>query len=167
MKYRFCPLCGQRLEGRMLGDEGLVPYCESCTRPFFDSFTTCIIVAVADEYDKIAVLKHAGSKGTYRGLVAGYIKPGETAEETARREVAEELGLSVGRLALVQTYWFEPGDQLMIGFIARTQHGEFSLSGEIEAAEWMTASHAQNHMRPGGPAWRLVECYMHELAKKG
>ena len=46
MRHTFCPDCGQRLTARALGDEGLVPWCDGCQRPWFDSFSTCIIAAV-------------------------------------------------------------------------------------------------------------------------
>ncbi len=160
MRSIYCPLCGKKLALKALGDEGDVPWCESCSRPFFDSFSTCVIALVANEMGEIAVLRETGRP--YGGLVAGYVKPGETAEETARREIGEELGLSVQSLQLVQTYWFERGGQLMIGFFARAQKAPFALSVEVEDAVWMRAEEAQSAMHPGGPAFELVARYREE-----
>lgn len=164
MRSIYCPLCGKKLALRTLGDEGDVPWCEDCSRPFFDSFSTCVIALVADELGEIAVLKE--NSRPYGGLVAGYVKPGENAEETARREILEELGLFVQALQLVRTYWFERGGQLMIGFFARVQKAPFALSREIMNAVWMRPEEAQKAMRPGGPAFQLVTQFMEEGSSK-
>ena len=50
MKFTYCPDCGTKLIQKEIGDEGLVPWCECCNKPFFDMFSTCIIALVADEY---------------------------------------------------------------------------------------------------------------------
>lgn len=157
MRSIYCPLCGKKLACRSLGDEGDVPWCEACERPYFDSFSTCVIALVANELGEIAVLRE--NSRTYGGLVAGYVKPGECAEETARREIAEELGLSVHTLEPVRTYWFDRGEQLMLGFFARVKKAPFTLSSEIRDATWMSAADAQSAMRPGGPAYQLVGQY--------
>lgn len=156
----FCPLCGSRLTARTLGDEGDVPYCEHCARPFFDSFSSCVICAAAAPDGRIAVLKNAGSKGPFRGLVAGYIKPGESAEEAAVREIAEELGQTALRVIPVRTYWFARGDQLMIGMIVHVNGGQLTPSCELDSAEWMTAEDALACMHPGGPAYQLTSHYI-------
>lgn len=160
MRSIYCPLCGKKLAHKALGDEGDVPWCEACSRPFFDSFSTCVIALVFNELGDIAVLTENGRP--YGGLVAGYVKPGETAEEAARREIGEELGLKVQALQIVRTYWFERGEQLMVGFFARAQKAPFALSGEIESAIWMRPEEAQKAMRPGGPAFQLVARYNEE-----
>ena len=43
MKFRYCPDCGALLSGRVLGDEGLVPWCERCGKPWFDMFPSAVI----------------------------------------------------------------------------------------------------------------------------
>jgi len=54
--------------------------------------TTSVILSK----DKILILKRSDDVSTYKGrwaCVSGYIEKGETADETARREISEELGL--------------------------------------------------------------------------
>lgn len=163
MRHVFCPLCGARLGARALGDDGETPYCERCGRPFFDAFSTCVIALVADELDEVAVLSQYGMQ--HGSLVAGYVKPGESAEEAAAREIGEELGLRVQSLSLEETYWFARGEQLMIGFFARVHRAPFSLSGEVDGAAWVDASCAAERMRPGGPAWRLARRFAERKEK--
>ncbi len=70
--------------------------------------------------------------------VAGLREPGETLEEVARREVAEEAGLEVGRLQPAGAYRSSPGatNELVHVFIAEVtapaEGGIFGLAGEHE-----------------------------------
>lgn len=42
-------------------------------------------------------------------IIAGILDPGETPEQTARREVDEEIGLSISRLEHISTFYPSPG----------------------------------------------------------
>ena len=91
------------------------------------------------------------------------MKPGETAEYTAAREVEEEIGVPVERLRFVGTYWFGKKDMLMIGFIAEAKKRELKMSGEVDAAEWVDASRAIDMVHPGGSvSYALLEYYLKE-----
>ena len=57
MRYLYCPQCGNKLTLRQAGDEGAVPFCERCKKLWFDSFSSCSIVLVANEYNEIALLR--------------------------------------------------------------------------------------------------------------
>nr|MBQ8245121.1 NUDIX domain-containing protein [Oscillospiraceae bacterium] len=149
MRFTYCPDCGSRLVPRPIGDEGLVPYCESCKKPLFELFSTCIIVMVVNEYEEVALLKQGYLSSVYWVLVSGYMKPGESAEECTRREVQEEIGLELEQLQIVGTDWFARREQLMIGFIARAKKREFTLSGEVEEARWVPVEEAPGLMHPG------------------
>ena len=89
MRYKYCPECGAKLNKRQAGDDGLVPYCDNCKRYWFDSFSSCVIVMVVNELHEIALLKQSYISDQYETFVAGYITPGENAEEAATREVKE------------------------------------------------------------------------------
>lgn len=55
MKYKFCPQCGSGLKPKMAGDDGEVPFCYECNKYWFDSFESCVIVLVYNEFDEIVV----------------------------------------------------------------------------------------------------------------
>lgn len=151
MRYRFCPQCGQRLELRQAGDDGAVPYCPECRRHWFDAFESCVIVMVVNPQREIALLRQSYLSTQYETFVSGYMMPGETAEETAVREVREELGLTVERLEYGGTHWFAERDQLMHAFIGHTQGGSFTLSSEVDSAEWVPLAEAEQRMFPDRP----------------
>ena len=149
MRFEYCPHCGTKAVQREIGDEGLMPYCESCERPLFDMFPVCVLCAAADEEGRFLLIKQSYvSCANYVG-VAGYIKSGESAEDAARREVAEELGIEPVSVTLLGTYPYAKKDMLMIGFLARIPHAEPKLSGEVDNAEWFDAEGALKAVRGG------------------
>ena len=151
MRYDYCPKCGARLTLRQAGDDGAVPYCPVCARYWFDTFESCAIVMVVNEFDEIAMLRQSYLSDQYETFVAGYIVPGETAEQTAVREVQEELGLTIERLEYAGTHWFARREQLMHAYIGFVRKGPFVLSAEVEQASWVALDEAPAHMFPDRP----------------
>ncbi|MBD5129687.1 MAG: NUDIX domain-containing protein [Ruminococcaceae bacterium] len=163
MRFKYCPDCGEKLIMKPIGDEGDVPFCERCSRPWFDMFSSAVIVLVVNEYGEVVLLQQDYMSAEYRVLVSGYIKPGESAEDTARREVAEEIGVELTENRLVGTYWFEKKGMMMIGFIAHAKKAELKLSGEVDSAEWVAAEEAINLVHPkGAVSYALLEEYLNE-----
>ena len=110
MRYRFCPQCGSQLSEIQAGDDGMVPYCVRCDKHWFDSFQSCVVVLTYNEFDEVALSKQWYLPEKYSSVTSGYMKPGETAEEAALREVKEELGLDLQRLEYAGTYWLDAAD---------------------------------------------------------
>ena len=167
MRFTYCPHCGSRLIKKEIGDEGLIPYCESCRVPLWDMFTTCIICAVVNEYNEIALLRQNYVSATNYVCVAGVMKLGESAEETARREVKEEIGLDVEKLEYVRSFPYEKKEMLMLGFHATVRKADFCLSGEVDAVEWFPLESALESLRTGSIAWELVKAVKEKLLPFG
>ena len=155
MRFIHCPDCGQALSARSLGDEGLVPWCESCQRPWFDSFSTCIIAAVMNTKGEV-LLQRETRRPDREVLVAGYIKPGESAEDAARREITEESGLTVTALRYVASYPHMDGNMLMLGFAATAEGEPNPDSSEILSDRWATMEDAVASLREGSIAQQVV-----------
>lgn len=169
MHYNYCPVCGRKLIDKKAGDDRNVPYCESCRRYWFDSFSTCIIVLVVNEFQEVVLLRQGYLSDRYASLVAGYMTPGESAEEAARREVREEIGVNLDRLDLEGTYWFDKNGLLMIGFIGRARKSELRLSAEVDSASWVPAADVPKYIfpkSPGNAAYAVYEKYMAEIGQK-
>ncbi len=166
MRFHYCPDCGIKLELRPIGDEGDTPWCPRCARPLFDQFSTCVIALVINERGEAAVLRQGYISQQYGNLVSGYMKPGETAEECARREIEEELGLHVAGLDLVRTWWMEKKELLMIGFFARAEGSEMTLSGEVDTARWVPVAEALGQVHPEGSiSHALVSAYLNRQVR--
>lgn len=169
MHYHYCPTCGAKTENRTAGDDGQVPYCVSCQKFLFDTFPTCTITLVVNPQNKVALLTQNYMSTDFKTLVSGYMKPGESAEESAVREVQEELGLSVDSIALKKTLWFERGGMLMVAFMARVSKDTFTLSGEVDFAQWVDPQQALGMVHPDGPgnaSYYLVKNFLEELSRE-
>lgn len=158
MIFKHCPECGAGLSPRVIGDEGEVPFCENCSRPFFSFSYPCVICLVTDGEGQFALLKQ-GYVSPHHVCVAGYIKRGETAEETAAREVAEETGLSVESVSYLRSYYHSRGDNLMLGFVVMVKHGEFRLSGEVDSAGWHSHEETRELLSHGTVSRELFADY--------
>lgn len=160
MKFTYCPHCGEKLVHKEIGDEGLMPYCDKCERPIFDLPYTCTITLVVNERNEAALIKQDYVSKTNYVCVAGYIKTGETAEETAIREVSEEIGLEVESIKYMKSYYYEKRDMLMLGYVAYVKKVDFKISGEVDRAEWFPLEVAKEKVRSGSIAMQLIEDYL-------
>ena len=157
MHFTYCPHCGTKLIQKEIGDEGCIPFCTICNIPLWDMFTTSMICAVVDEQNEIALLRQDYVSTTHSVCVAGIMKLGESAEETAVREIKEELGLKTECLTYIRSYPYEKKEMLMLGYMAKVKKAEFVLSKEVDSAEWIPLEDALEHMREGSISWQLVK----------
>ncbi|MFI9626398.1 NUDIX hydrolase [Streptomyces sp. NPDC052042] len=99
---------------------------------------------VVDSHRQILLLQRADTGGW--GLPGGFMDPGETLEETARREVTEETGLEIENLSLMhvfsgsdQYFRYPNGDQVFnvtTVYTATSQDWNYRLDPqEVAAAE--------------------------------
>lgn len=161
MRFKFCPDCGDKLTEKELGDEGAVPFCKRCDKPLFDMFPCAIIALVVNELGEAALLQQNYISTKYYNLVSGYMQPGETAEQTAKREIFEEIGLLAGEPQYVGNYWFSKKGVLMIGFITHTKKADFVLSSEVDDAIWVPTVEAIHMVHPQGSlSYRLLQKYL-------
>lgn len=160
MTFSYCPLCGETLVSKKCGDDGEVPFCNKCERPFFPFSYPCVIcLCLSEDGKRIALIKQ--SYGSHNFVnVAGYIKHGESAEDTVIREIKEEIGLDVISAEFVKSFPYPEKSNLMLGFACRLEMGEFVLSEEVESAEWFSLDEAVHKLREGSIAQRLLLCVM-------
>lgn len=80
-------------------------------------------------------------------LPAGYLEPGESVEEAACRETAEEAGFEVQLVELIGIYTSRPGNAISAVFLARPAEPGASVRPDAESSDhaWVT--------RADVPAW--------------
>ena len=167
MHFKYCPDCGRLLSSRILGDEGAVPWCDGCDKPWFDVFPVAIISLVHNERGEVLLLRQNYISTEFHNLVSGYITPGENAETCAIREIFEETGQKVEQLELVLTSWFERKEMMMIGFFAKVNSRDLVLSSEVDGAAWYHPEDLLSLVstRPGSASRLLCEKYLSRLKK--
>ena len=161
MHFTFCPQCGAKLGSVPFGDDGRVPWCKACHKPFFDIFPVVAITMVVNEAEEVALLKPKYMSEKYYNFVSGYVQPGEQAEVCALREVQEEIGIAAKDVRFVCSQWETEQQMLLLGFVARAARGEFTLSEEINEACWAPVAEALALVYPeGNITHRLLEEYL-------
>ncbi len=158
MVFKFCPECGRRLVGKEIGDEGEVPYCENCGRPFFNFSYPCVICLVTDGEGNFALIKQGYVSENYV-FVAGYVQHEETLEAAAAREVKEEIGLDVVKTEYLGSFYHKRDDNLMLGFAVTVKRDNFELSGEVDSAEWFGEDKAEKLLRNSRVCKELLDKY--------
>ena len=113
MNINFCTQCGKPLTYKVIGDEGNQKYCECCNKFYFDNPASCVLVAIINENNQVLLLKQNYISTKNYTLCSGYLKKGDTLEETVAREVLEETGQRVISCKYVQSYYFAPKNLIM------------------------------------------------------
>lgn len=131
-----CSVCGEPTAPER---GGWVRRCAVDDREHYPRTDPAVIVAITDPDDRL-LIAHASywSERRYSHL-AGYVEPGESLEQAARREVGEEAGLTLGSLEYVGSQPWPFPASIMVGFRARVQDVELRLDDdEIADAYWVT-----------------------------
>ncbi|ABK62654.1 MULTISPECIES: NAD(+) diphosphatase [Clostridium] len=161
MIYKFCPICGNKLELRDSWDEGYVPYCPVDDKMFFELPKPCIVVAVLKE-DKVLLMKQSYIYKDSKVLISGYVDIGEEVEDTVIREVKEETGITVNNVRYLGSDFVEPTELLMLTFRADYLDGEILKSDEVEWVNWVHIKDALPQMTEDKIGKRVIRKILDE-----
>ncbi|MGN6132364.1 MAG: NAD(+) diphosphatase [Nocardioidaceae bacterium] len=146
LAHRYCPRCGGRLE---TGQAGHVLTCDSCGRQQFPRTDPAVIMLVTDGERALLGRQSVWPAGRYSTL-AGFVEPGESLEDAVRREVAEEVGVTVGEVRYFGNQPWPMPASLMVGFFAHAETIEIcDDEDEIAAARWFTREQVREEAEAG------------------
>jgi len=132
LTHRFCGSCGEPMER---DPNEFMRFCTPCNVHHYPRISPCIIVLVTDGERLLLArgVRHASIFST----LAGFIEPGETAEQAVHREVKEEVGVELGELRYFTSQFWPFPHQLMLGFFAEYRGGDLQPDAEeILEARW-------------------------------
>ncbi len=137
---RFCGRCGAPTELGPSSREIVCPECARIVYPKICPGAICAVVRLADDPadDAIVLTRYAGRTTALWALVAGFTEIGEPLEDTVRREVMEEVGLSVKNLRFYKSQPWSFTDTLMAGFWCEVD-GDPTITvdrSELKEARW-------------------------------
>jgi NAD+ diphosphatase len=130
---RFCSRCGGPLA---MKKEERAKECAACGFTSFPRISPAVIVLVA-KGKEVLLARSPRFKDAFYSVLAGFVEPGETLEETVRREIKEEAGIEVTDIRYFGSQPWPFPDSLMVGFTARYAGGEIRIDPlEIVEAAW-------------------------------
>lgn len=131
--HRFCGRCGG--ETVLVAGE-LAKKCTRCGMLHYPRLSPAIIVLVRNA-DRVLLARSPGFPAGMYSVLAGFVEPGESIEETIAREVREEVGIEVKNPRYFGSQPWPFPNSLMIGFVAEYAGGELEIDpSEIEDAGW-------------------------------
>ncbi len=133
--HPFCARCGAPSE---LREAGYKRVCTSCSASHFPRTDPVVIMAIHHEGRCLLGRKPMFPPGLFTCL-AGFIEPGESIEDAARREALEEAGVRVGEVTYVASQPWPFPSQLMVGLLAEALDDQITVGpDELEDARWFT-----------------------------
>jgi NAD+ diphosphatase len=136
-RSRFCGYCGQQTDW-MPGEWGRK--CSHCGEHAFPAIHPCAIVLVRRPGQLLLARKREWAHNRY-SLVAGFQEFGESLEETAIREVAEETGIVANNVRYVGSQCWPFPSQTMVGYVADYVSGEVEVDRtELDDARWFSVA---------------------------
>ena len=147
-RHGFCANCGVKTEMR---DAGYRRHCAACATDHFPRTDPVIIIAVRHKTRMLLGRQSAWPEGMYSTL-AGFMEPGETIEEAARREVSEETGIQVGDIKFHANQPWPFPSSLMIGLIGEALTDDVVVDPkELETARWFERDEVQSMLDKNHP----------------
>ncbi len=134
-RHGFCANCGATTE---LREAGLSRRCPRCGAHHFPRTDPVVIMTVEHE-DRLLLGRRAGWEAARMSVLAGFISPGESAEEAVVREVQEESGIVARDPRFVASQPWPFPASLMLGFEACADGGEpRATDSELEEVHWFS-----------------------------
>lgn len=161
--HRFCGRCGCATEYHSSDRARVCPACQFAVYP---RISPCVIMLVT-RGEECLLARHTGNRYSKYTALAGFIEPGENAEQALAREVREEVGLEVGESRYIGSQsWPFPG-QLMLGYLAEWTGGDLNPDREeIAEAEWFHYSALPELPPPQTLSGQLVRTFAQMAADK-
>ena len=135
--HTHCPVDGTPT---VPGPGGHFTVCPADGTEHFPRTDPAVIMLVTDPDDRCLLARNAAWPGRRVSILAGFVDPGESAEQAVIREVAEETQIKVTNVRYVGSQPWPMPRSLMLGFRAEAPAGQAIVvdTEEIAEAYWFS-----------------------------
>jgi NAD+ diphosphatase len=135
--HQFCGRCGSPTETQPHERAKICPQCSHTSYPRLSPAMIASVTRQGPEGPEILLARsHRFPPGRY-SVLAGFVEPGETLEDCVRREICEEVGITVKNVRYFGSQPWPFPNSLMVAFTAEYESGEISLEEEeMDDAAW-------------------------------
>ncbi|MSO89898.1 MAG: NAD(+) diphosphatase [Rhodospirillaceae bacterium] len=150
--HLHCGRCGAPTES-MEGGHSRQCLNPKCSHRAFPRTDPAVITLIEDPAGKCCLMGRQSKwpPGMY-SVIAGFVEPGESLEETVIRETFEETGVRVGAVRYMASQPWPFPATIMLGFHARALTTEINLTdNELEDCRWFTRNDLRSFGNPDGP----------------
>jgi NAD+ diphosphatase len=132
---------------------GAVRRCPADGTDHFPRTDPAVIVLVTDGADRCVLGRQASWPPGRYSTLAGFVEPGESAEQAVVREVHEESGLRVRDVTYCASQPWPFPSSLMLGFRARCDADAVPAvgDGELEDVRWFDRDELRDRFTGGPP----------------
>ncbi len=153
--HRFCGRCGHETADSP-GERAR--RCPHCGLLAFPRLAPAVIMLVERNDGRALLARNARWPGGMYSCLAGFVEPGETVEAAVRREVDEEVGITIDNLRYHGSQPWPFPHSLMIGFHVNYAGGEIRCDkNEIADAQWFAPDDLPGLPGPISIARRLID----------
>ncbi len=155
--HRYCGVCGT---ATTRADEDRARVCPSCTHRSYPRHSPAVIVRITRGDQVLLGRSPHFPPGMYSTL-AGFVDPGESAEDAVRREVREEAGIEIEAPRWFGSQSWAFPHSLMLGFTAEWASGEAVADpAELEDVRWFSRDDLPRLPPPASIARRLLDDWL-------
>jgi NAD+ diphosphatase len=134
-RHRFCANCGAATQ---MTQAGWKRECPSCRVEHFPR-TDPVVIMLAVDGERCLLGRASRFVPGMWSCLAGFVEPGESMEDAARRETLEEAGITCGRVKYFASQPWPFPMSLMIGCHAQATSTDITVDREeLEDARWFT-----------------------------
>lgn len=145
-RHKFCGICGSPTENRE-GGNVLICTNKECMQHHFPRTDPAIIVLVSFEDKCLLGRQPQWPEGIY-STIAGFVEPGESLENTVKREVMEETKIKVTNIKYFASQPWPFPSSLMLGFYAEAITNKIDVElNELEDAKWFSRDSIINGLK--------------------
>ena len=153
---RFCPACGTPT----IQTGPITKRCPHCGQEIYPRISPAVIVLIKKE-DSVLLVHARNFRGSFKGLVAGFLEPWETLEECVHREVMEETGIRIKNLKYFGSQPWPYPSGIMVGYYAEYESGTIKLQDEeLSAGAFYHRDHLPEIPKKLSIARKLIDAWL-------